>query len=119
MNIDTGKYVVDIDAIETAGYLGGFDHDTIVDSVGVFYFHFGDMYTMTLTDSLTPLPILGHKYENTYEFKNVAFKEEGTQLQIAGERWAYSIVDGKVTLTRVTNYGGMGMNILTLTLTEV
>jgi hypothetical protein len=67
-------------------------------------------------DTIKQLPVMGFIWAQEFKF---AFDNQDSVVQIHTETWEYKLCDGKHTLTRFTNYYGMGTDVQTLILTEL
>lgn len=121
LNTQDGWYKIDMQSTATSGYLGGVDSDTLITDLGHFAFDYGTLYTLNMDSGVTPIPLIGILWENTFEFNT---QLNDTALQIGNETWTKflrSVKGGVVEyrFTRRTDYFGMGTDTQTLILTEL
>ena len=119
-NLQDGWYSIDLESTATSGWAGGVDSDTSFYDVGLIATDFGTLYTLNTDTEVTPLPILGFNFLETFKF---AVSMNDTALQIGTETWYKSRVSSQngasvFYFTRITDYNGMGKDIQTLILTE-
>jgi hypothetical protein len=116
LNTEYGSYNVESwVAIESKGYLGGYDFDTTIHDLCVLVFDYGTMYT-AVDSVIQAVPTIGFLYENNFSFATTL---EGNTMMIGGETWIVSQTPTGVQLTRTTNYGGMGSHIHKMNLKEI
>lgn len=122
LNLSTGRYSVDLMSVQVSGSLGGVDASETFENLALIHFDYGQMWTLNNDEEVQAIPILGFNFENNYFF---LVERNGTELMIGGETWyivesnADNNIQGDINLTRVTDYGGMGMDIQTMVLTEL
>lgn len=113
INTQDGAYSVTLEVVETSGWLGGNDEEFSLSNLCKIRFDYGVMYTL-VNDTITPVPELGFMYENNYVF--YTWRQDMT-LIIGQEEWTIS--PDEKSLTRITDYFGMGKNQHTMKLTEL
>tara|TARA_R110002072_G_scaffold55763_1_gene144949 strand:+ start:37 stop:465 length:429 start_codon:yes stop_codon:yes gene_type:complete len=116
LNTTDGFYSADFHSASQAGWAGGNTSDTIIPDFCYLAFDYGQVFTINRDSVVTPLPLLGFNFTNTFEFPTSL---NDTALQVGTETWYYGVIDNEIHLTRVTDYFGMGMDIQTLILTEL
>ena len=116
LNTTDGFYSVDFHSVSQAGWAGGNTSDTIIPDFCYLAFDYGQVFTINRDSVVTPLPLLGFNFTNTFEFPTSL---NDTALQIGTETWYYGVIDNEIHLARVTDYNGMGLDMQTLILTEL
>jgi len=116
LNYDSGWYSVDLHSVSESGHFGGIDEERMYTDLCKIAFDGQYVYTLTMDDSVTCVPELGFLYQTDFVHGFVFF---GEFIIISNEEWAVGEQGDKLTLTRTTDYYGMGKDIQTLILTEL
>lgn len=116
-NTTDGFYSVTLMSVSESGWGGGVDTDTTFEDLCYLATDYGTIYTINRDSAVSPIPLLGINYEQTFEFP-VSLND--TAVQIGYETWYLARVsNGDLHITRYTDYFGMGQDIQTLILTEL
>ncbi len=117
INTTNGFYKVDLLSASVAGWAGGVNSSESFEEVCILAFNYGTMWTMTMDSVITPIPVLGNRYETEFKF---AAELTDTSLEIGNETWYLArISNGDIHISRYTEYNGMGQDIQTMVLTEL
>lgn len=118
LNTIDGSYNVDLTSVYISGWGTSLPNtDTTFYNLCTIMFDHGTMFTL-VNDTIQPIPLLGFNFQYNYAFNT---EKNGDTLIIGGEIWTIleDVNNNGLSLSRVTDYFGMGTDLHTIKLTEL